>query len=129
MVMALSDIAHGAVSFAVVNQVDAATSLEIHEAYFSHPGILALNSGPLLITVGMLVLGAGLLRSRAIPRWAGIATLATPIAMQAGFALGFPTYVQGLPFVIGMTTLAYLLVSAQTSRPLTGDTVNEPRSA
>lgn len=118
MALALSDIAHGVVSFAVVNQVDLATSLAIHEAYFSHPAILALNGGPLLLTLGMVILGVGLLRSRVAPRWAGVVIALTPIVVQqAGFALGLPTYLHGLPVVIGMTTLAYLLVR-QFSNPI-----------
>lgn len=122
LVTALSDMAHGAVSFAVVEQVDPATSLAIHEAYFSHPATLALNAGTLVLTLGMLVLGAGLLRSRVAPRWAGIVILLTPIAIQASFALGLPTYLRGLPFVIGMTTLAYVASSGQvTGRASTMD--------
>ena len=122
MVLALSDIAHGAVSFAVVEQVDPATSLAIHEAYFSHPAILSLNAGSLVVTLGMLVLGVGLLRSRVAPRWAGFVIVLTPIAIQASFALGLPTYLHGLPFVIGMTTLAYVASSGQvTGRASTMD--------
>lgn len=117
MVLALSDIAHGVVSFAVVDQVDPATSLAIHEAYFSNPVILALNAGSLVLTLGMVVLGVGLFRSRVAPRWAGVVIALTPIAVQASFALRLPTYLHGLPIVIGMTTLAYLLGLRQLSNP------------
>lgn len=122
LMMALSDIAHGVVSFAVVEQVDPATSLAIHEAYFSHPAILSLNAGPLVLTLGMLILGFGLLRSPAVPRWAGIVILLTPIAVQAGFALEAPTYLHGLPFVIGMTTLAYVAGSREVTGRTGGNT-------
>lgn len=116
LTLALSDMAHGAVSFAVVERVDAAASLQIHEAYFSHPAILALNVGPLVLPLGMLILGAGLLRSRVAPRWSGVAIMLSPIAIHAGFSLGFPTYLHGVPLVIGMTTLGYLLSSRHVAQ-------------
>jgi hypothetical protein len=109
--MALGDIAHGAVGFALT-EVDPATSLAIHEVYFAHPAIAGLNTGPMLISVGMLVLGAGLLRSRVHPRWVGIVIMLTPIAVNAGFSLGLPPFAPGVPFAVGMTTFAYALMRA-----------------
>jgi hypothetical protein len=109
MTMALGDMAHGAVGFALT-EVEFATSLAVHEAYFEHPAILAVNAGPMLVSVGMLVLGAGLLRSRAHPRWVGIVVMLTPIAVNAGFSLGLPPLAPGVPFAIGMTTFAYALI-------------------
>lgn len=115
IVMSLGDIAHGAVSFALVDQVDMATSLEVHMAYFSHPAIVALNAGPMVITLGLLALGAGLLWSRAVPPWVGIVVLLSPVAVHLGFNLGLPTYLHGPPFVAGMTALAYALGSIPRS--------------
>jgi hypothetical protein len=109
--MALGDIAHGAVGFALT-EVDPATSLAIHDVYFEHPAIAGLNTGPMLISVGMLVLGVGLLRSRVHPRWVGIVIMLTPIAVNAGFSLGLPPFAPGVPFAVGMTTFAYALMRA-----------------
>lgn len=108
-VMALSDIAHGAVGFALT-EVDPATSLAVHEVYFEHPAILGLNTAPMLLSLGMVLLGAGLLRSRRHPRWIGAAVLLAPIAVNVAFSLGLPTWLHGLPIAIGMTALAWTLV-------------------
>jgi hypothetical protein len=109
-VMALGDIAHGAVAFALTERVDAATSFAIQEAYFEHPAILGLNTGPMLISLGMVLLGAGLLRARIHARWVGITILVAPIAINVAISLGLPTYLHGVPFVVGMSVLAYSLL-------------------
>lgn len=106
LVFSLSDMAHGAVGFALGDHVDPATSLDIHMAYFEHPAILGLNTGPLLLTVGMILLGVGLLRSRAVPRWMGIVVLLAPIGVNAAITLGLPTYLHGVPMAVGMTVFA-----------------------
>jgi hypothetical protein len=114
--MAIGDVAHGAVGLALT-EVEPATSLTIHEVYFAHPAIVAINTGPMLLSVGMLLLGAGLLRSRAHPRWVGVLIMLTPIAVNAGFSLELPTVLHGVPIVIGMSALAYAQVRrAQPSR-------------
>lgn len=106
LAMSLSDMAHGAVGFALGDHVDPTTSLEIHFAYFEHPAILGLNIGPMLLTLGMVLLGAGMLRSRDVPRWEGAVVLLAPIAVHAAFNFGAPTYVHGLPLLLGMTVVA-----------------------
>jgi hypothetical protein len=109
VLMALSNFAHGALNLALRGQVDNAQSMDIHESYFEHPATLGTNTGPMLITLGMIVLGIGLLRSRGVPRWAGVAVLATPIAVNASFALSLPSFLQALPFLVGMLVLTSLL--------------------
>ncbi|MFA9444940.1 hypothetical protein [Egicoccus sp. AB-alg6-2] len=122
--MALGDVAHGAVGFALT-AVDPATSFEAHEAYFAHPAILGINTGPLLISVGMLVLGAGLLRSGVHPRWIGVVIMLTPVAVNAAFNLALPTLLHGVPFAAGMSVFAYAMW--RTPRPLPTGVANVTR--
>lgn len=107
LVMGLSDMAHGALGFALADQVDPATSYDIHMAYFETPAILGLNTGPMLLTLGMLLLGFGVLRSRALPRWVGTGIMLSPIAVYASFAFGLPTFTQALAFATGIGAFAY----------------------
>lgn len=109
LLMALSDIAHGALGLALRGHVDAAQSLDIHLSYFEHPAVLGMNIGPMLLTLGMIAMGIGLLRSRSVPRWAGAAVLMTPIVINASFMLSLPPYLQALPFLIGMLVLTGLM--------------------
>jgi hypothetical protein len=109
ILMALSDAAHGALNVALRGQVDNAKSLDIHMSYFEQSTVAGMNIGPMLLTLGMLALGAGLLRSRGVPRWAGATVLATPIAVHASNALSLPSYLQALPFAVGMLVLAGLM--------------------
>jgi hypothetical protein len=115
VVLSVSDIAHGAVGFALAGPVDAATSFEVQMAYFEQPAIAGLNTGPLFLTVGLITLGIGLLRSRVVQRWQGVVVLLTPFGVHAALGLGAPTYLIGLPFVIGLSVLA--LVVAGVPRP------------
>ncbi len=78
--------------------MDPAKSFAIQDEYFRQGAVLALNSGTLVLTVGMIVLGAGLLRSRVVPRWGGLMVLLAPIVIQLAFALKTPTYLHGLAF-------------------------------
>jgi hypothetical protein len=114
--MALSDAAHGAVGLALT-EVEPATSLEIHEVYFAHPAMAAINAGPMLLSVGMIVLGVGLFRSRAHPRWVSVLLVLTPVAVNLGFSLELPTAVHGIPLVLGMSALAYALVRRPEPNP------------
>jgi hypothetical protein len=82
---------------------------------FCKPVILGLNTGPMIIMLGMLVLGAGGLRSRVWPRWAGAVVVITPIAVNMAFVLQLPTYLYGLPFVAGMAAFAYVLNARRSS--------------
>lgn len=111
LVMSFSDLTHGAVGFALGTHVTPATSLEIHMAYFEHPAILGMNTGPLLVPLGMILLGAGLLRSRAVPRLMAVVIMLAPLAIHASFALDLPTFVNGLLLVAGMAVFAYSLTS------------------
>ncbi|HVL97720.1 MAG TPA: hypothetical protein VM324_00290 [Egibacteraceae bacterium] len=108
-VLSLSDMAHGAVGFALVEPVDAATSFAVQTAYFESPAILWLNTGPLFLTLGLVVLGAGLLRSRIARRWEGIVVMLTPIAVHASFNFELPTYLHGVPLVVGFSVLARVI--------------------
>ena len=103
--MSLGDLAHGAVAYALAGHIDAATSLAIQEEYFLQPAIGVISFGGMLMPVGVLVLGLGLLRSRAVPRWTAIVLLVSPIVISLGFASGPRMLVLGLPFVVGMAAL------------------------
>jgi hypothetical protein len=109
VLMALSNFAHGALNLALRGQVDNAQSMDIHESYFEHPAILGTNTGPMLLTLGMIALGIGLLRSRSVSRSAGAAVLTTPIAVNASFMLSLPSFLQALPFLVGLLVLTSLL--------------------
>jgi hypothetical protein len=111
LVMSFSDLTHGAVGFALGTHVSPATSLQIHTAYFEHPAILGMNTGPLLLPLGMILLGAGLLRSRAVPRWMPVVVMLCPLAIHASFAVGLPPVVNGLLLAAGMSVFAYALRS------------------
>lgn len=111
LVMSFSDLTHGAVGFALGTHVTPATSMEIHMAYFEHPAILGMNTGPLLLPLGMILLGAGLLRSRAVPRWMAVVVMLAPVAIHASFALDLPTIVNGLLLAAGMSVFAYALTT------------------
>jgi hypothetical protein len=115
VVMALGDVAHGAVAFALTERVEPATSFEVQTAYFEQPVILGLNTGPMILMLGMVVLGAGLLRSHVSPRWLGALVVLTPIAVNMAFVLQLPTYLHGLPFVAGMAAFAYVLNARRSS--------------
>jgi hypothetical protein len=73
--MSLGDLAHGALAYALAGQVGAAESLAIQEGYFLHPAIAVLSFGGMLLPLGVAVLCVGLLRSRAVPRWAVVVLL------------------------------------------------------
>jgi hypothetical protein len=104
--MSWGDLAHGILAFALVGNVDPSRSLAIQEAYFLHPAVAAVSFGGMLLPLGVLLLGVALLRSHAVPRWAAIVLLVSPIAMTLGFASGPRMLVLGLPFVVGMAALS-----------------------
>jgi hypothetical protein len=117
VVLAFSDMAHGALGFALAGPVDPATSFDVHAHYFEQPAILGLNTGPLLLTLGMIVLGAGLLRSRTVPRWEAVVVLLTPIGVHLALALAPSTWLHGVPFVVGMAVLARVLARGPRLSP------------
>ena len=104
--MSLSDLLHGFLQYALAGQVDAATSLTIQEAYFSLPANAVLNTGATLLPLGFVVLAVGLLRSRAVPRWAALVLLLGPVGIMLGFEFHNLTLILGLPLVVGMAVLA-----------------------
>lgn len=114
-VMALGDIAHGALGFALVGPVDVATSFEIQSAYYEGPMAPGLNLGAPLLSIGMILLGAGLLGSRRHPRWVGIVVAVSPLLVLASFNLGLPTFLNLAPMAVGLAVLASALLRG--SRP------------
>jgi hypothetical protein len=116
-VMALGDAAHGALGHALVGTVDVPTSLDIHTAYFDGAMAPVLNLGAPLLTVGMILLGTGLIRSRRYRAWYGLVVAASPIVVLAGFNLGLPSFLNLAPMAVGLTVLAVALVQGPTSAP------------
>lgn len=114
--MALGDMAHGALAYALVDHVTPAASLEIQKAFFVHPAYGVMSILGMLAPIGVLVLGAGVLRSGALPRRAALALMLGPILIQVAFATGVPVAVLGIPFVVGAVALARAVVR-DTSSP------------
>ena len=84
---ALGDFAHGALAYVLIDEVHVEKSLEIQNQFYEQP-LLALISMPgLLLPIGLLVLGLGLLISRAVPVAVGVLVLVAPVAVQAGYAV------------------------------------------
>lgn len=104
--MAFGDFAHGAVAYALAGRLDAAASLAAQEAYFSHPTIAVTSFAGMFLPVGAMLLGIALLRSGAVPRWAAIVLLVSPIAISLGSASGPRMLLLGLPWIVGVTVLA-----------------------
>jgi hypothetical protein len=104
--MSLADVTHGVVAYALAGQVSPARSIAIQTAYFHNPVIAAIMMGSMLLPVGVLALGASVLWSRVVPRWAGIVLLVSPLLVQAADAAGPGEILCGLPLVIGTSTLA-----------------------
>ena len=110
--MALGDIAHGTLAYALVDQVNAATSLEIQTAYFENPAVLALSLGGMLIPLGSMLLGGGLLLARSVPRWVAVTLLVSPAFIQLGYSTDLPLAPFVLPFVVGIAMLAKAIARA-----------------
>jgi hypothetical protein len=62
---ALGDVAHGTLAYMLVGEVDPEQSLHIQERLYSQPLLAAVSMPALLLPLGMIVLGADLLYSRA----------------------------------------------------------------
>lgn len=105
---ALADAAHGALAYALAGPVGAQTSLDVQESFFRSSMFASLNAGPLLVTAGMLLLGVGLFRS-GLARWSAAAVALAPLAVNAAISLELPTYVHGVPFVLGIGALVLAL--------------------
>lgn len=107
---ALGDFAHGALAYVLIDDVPVEKSLEIQNQFFEQP-LLALISMPsLLLPIGVLVLGVGLLISRAVPVVVGVLVLISPIAVQAGYGItALPMPVMVLPLIVGLGWTAVLV--------------------
>lgn len=107
---ALGDFAHGSLAYVLVGEVPAEQSLQIQEQFFTHPLIAAVSMPGLLLPLGMLVLGGGLLYSRAVPRPAALLVLVAPISVQLGYTItALPMPVMVLPLVAGLGWLSLVL--------------------
>lgn len=112
---ALGDFAHGALAYVLVGEVSAEQSLEIQDQFFTQPLLAAVTMPGLLLPLGLLVLGSGLLVSRAVPWAAASLLMVSPIAIQAGYSVtSLPMPLMVLPLWIGMAWVAWLLATRRT---------------
>jgi hypothetical protein len=113
---ALGDFAHGALAYVLVGEVDAEQSLQIQERLFTQPLLAAVSMPALLLPLGMVVLGAGLVYSRAVPAPLGVLVLIAPIAVQLGYMMtALPMPLMVLPLIAGLAWLALIVArSPQT---------------
>jgi hypothetical protein len=113
---ALGDVAHGTLAYMLVGEMPAEQSLHIQENLYSQPLLAAVSMPALLLPLGMIVLGAGLLYSRAVPRPLAALVVVAPIAVQLGYmVISLPMPLMVLPLVAGMGWLA--LIVARSPRP------------
>lgn len=107
---ALGDFAHGSLAYVLVGNVSAEQSLQIQEEFFSQPMLAAVSMPGLLLPLGMLVLGGGLLYSRAVPAPAALLVLVAPITVQLGYTMtALPMPVMVLPLVAGLGWVSLVL--------------------
>lgn len=107
---ALGDFAHGSLAYVLVGEVSAEQSLQIQEQFFSQPLLAAVSMPSLLLPLGMLVLGGGLLYSRAVPVPAAILVLVAPVTVQLGYMMtALPMPVMVLPLVLGLGWISLVL--------------------
>jgi hypothetical protein len=114
---ALGDVAHGALAYVLVGEVDAEQSLHIQERLFTQPLLAAVSMPAMLLPLGMLVLGGALLYSRAVPTPLAVLLLVAPIAVQLGYMVtALPMPLMVLPLIAGLGWLALIVARS----PLTG---------
>lgn len=107
---ALGDFAHGTLAYVLIDDVPAEQSLTIQEQFFTHPLLAAVTMPGLLLPIGMLVLGAGLLRSRAVPVPAALLVLVAPFLVQLGYMVtSLPMLIMVVPLVVGLGWLALVV--------------------
>ena len=107
---ALGDFAHGSLAYVLMGEVSAEQSLQIQEQFFSQPLLAAVSMPGLLLPLGMLVLGGGLLYSRAVPAPAALLLLVAPITVQLGYMMtDLPMPVMVLPVVAGLGWISLVL--------------------
>jgi hypothetical protein len=104
---AFDTVAHGAVAFALAGRTDvnAVVSTHVQLDLYKSPWIVGFVMLQNLALLGLFVLGFAMLRSRSIPRWAGILIIASPVTMMFGGA-GVVTLLAGLPLVLGVGCVA-----------------------
>ena len=113
---ALGDFAHGTLAYVLVGDVSAEKSLKIQEQFFTHPLLAAVSMPGLLLPIGMLVLGGGLLYSRALPAPAALLVLVAPIAVQLGYTVTvLPMPPMVLPLIAGLGWVSLILARGQQS--------------
>jgi hypothetical protein len=107
---ALGDFAHGSLAYILIGDVSAEQSHQIQEQFFSQPLIAAVSMPGLLLPLGMLVLGGGLLYSRAVPAPAALLVLVAPITVQLGYMMtALPMPMMVLPLVAGLGWISLVL--------------------
>lgn len=107
---ALGDFAHGVLAHVLIGNVSAEQSLAIQEQFFTNPLLAAVTMPGLLLPIGLLVLGAGLLRARSVPVPAAILLLVAPFAVQLGYMVtSLPMPVLVAPLVVGLGWVALVV--------------------
>lgn len=107
---ALGDFAHGALAYVLIGDVSAEQSLAIQEQFFTQPLLAAASMPGMLLPLGLLVIGGGLLWSRAVPVTAAVLLLVSPIAVQLGYTVtSLPMPLMVLPLVVGLCWIALIL--------------------
>ncbi|MEJ7753256.1 MAG: hypothetical protein WKF46_09955 [Candidatus Limnocylindrales bacterium] len=118
---ALGDFAHGSLAYLLAGEVSAEESLQIQERFFSQPVLAAVSMPGLLLPLGMLVLGGGLLYSRAVPAPAALLLLVAPITVQLGYMMtDLPMPVMVLPVVTGLGWISLVLARKPREDPASG---------
>ena len=107
---ALGDFAHGALAYVLIGDVPVEQSLEIQEQFFTQPLLAGVSMPGMLLPVGLLVIGGGLLWSRAVPVPAAVLVLVSPIAVQVGYTVtSLPMPLMVLPLVVSLVWIALVL--------------------
>jgi hypothetical protein len=113
---ALGDFAHGTLAYTLVGDVSAEQSIEIQKQFFYNPLLAGVSMLGVLLPLGLLVLGGGLLYSRAVPAPAALLLLLAPITVQLGYMItALPMAVMVLPLIAGLGWVS--LVVARDKQP------------
>ena len=119
---ALGDFAHGSLAYILIGDMSAEESLKIQEQFYTQPLLAAVSMPSLLLPLGMLVLGGGLLYSRAVPAPAALLVLVAPITVQLGYMMtALPMPVMVLPLVIGLGWVSLVLARRPRRDPSSAD--------
>ena len=104
---AFDTIAHGVLAYGLAGRADvtAAVSTQVQLDFYKSPWIATFAILQNVALVALFVLGFAMLRSRSIPRWAGVLLIASPVTMMFGGA-GPVTLIAGLPLISGMVYVA-----------------------